>query len=134
MGMAHKGNIVCDTPSPGIRVLRFVRPDLREHLYDKEATRDCSLYRELEEAALSDLAEGQTVILNFGLIDPFPTRFYSLLLQVREVAAARKARLLLCCFSANVRECFDLMGGSKKFEIRTTEANALSVAGNSDRK
>jgi anti-anti-sigma regulatory factor len=75
------------------------------------------------------LAAGQTVVVNVGLIDWFPTAFYRLLLKVREALQARNARLLLCCFTPNVRECFDLMGGGKLFEIRATEANAVSAAG-----
>jgi anti-anti-sigma regulatory factor len=90
------------------------------------------LYRELDAAALTNLAVGETVIINVGLIDRFPTAFYRLLLKVRETVQARNARLLLCCFTPNVRECFDLMGGGKLFEIRATEANAVSAAGKQD--
>lgn len=129
MDLQSDRNVVCDTPGPGIRVVRFVRPDLRPHLYDQEAIADCSLYRELAASALADLAAGQTVVVNVGLIDWFPTAFYRLLLKVREALQARNARLLLCCFTPNVRECFDLMGGGKLFEIRATEANAVSAAG-----
>src|SRR5437764_745418 len=122
MDIPSKGNIVCDKPKPGIRVVRFVRPDLRPQLDDQEAITDCSLYRELEGAALANLAAGEVIVLNFGLIDRFPTAFYRLLLKVRELVQTRNARLLLCCFTPNVRECFDLMGGGKIFEIRATEA------------
>jgi anti-anti-sigma regulatory factor len=133
MDIQSKGNIVCDTPRPGVRVVRFVRPDLRPQLDDeRESITDCSLYRELDAAALEDLTAGDVIILNFGLIDPFPTAFYRLLLKVREVVQARSARLLLCCFTPNVRECFDVMGGGKKFEIRTTEATAVSEVGKQD--
>jgi anti-anti-sigma regulatory factor len=84
------------------------------------------LFRELEAAALTDLPAGDTVVINFGLIDWFPTAFYRLLLKVREVVGARNARLVLCCFTPIVQEGFDLMGGSKLFEVRATEANAVS--------
>jgi anti-anti-sigma regulatory factor len=128
MEIQSERNVICDKPSPGVRVIRFVRPDLRPQLYEQEAITDCSLYRELDEAALADLAAGETMVINFGLIDWFPTAFYRLLLKVREAVQARNARLMLCCFTANVRECFDLMGGGKLFEIRATEANAVSAA------
>jgi anti-anti-sigma regulatory factor len=129
MDIQSKRNMVCDTPGAGIRVVRFVRPDLRPQLYDQQAIGDCSLFRELEAAALAGLAAGETVVINFGLIDWFPTAFYRLLLRVREVIQARNARLLLCCFTPNVQECFDLMGGGKCFEVRPTEASALSGVG-----
>jgi anti-anti-sigma regulatory factor len=107
---------------------------MRAQLSDQEAITDCSLYREVDTAALADLAAGNSVVINFGLIDWFPTAFYRLLLKVRETVQARDARLLLCCFTPNVRECFDLMGGGKLFEIRATEANAISAAGDQDEK
>jgi anti-anti-sigma regulatory factor len=132
MGIQSERNFVCDTPSPGVSVVRFVRPDLRPQLYDQEAISDCSLYRELDAATLTNLAVGEILVINVGLIDWFPTAFYRLLLKVRETVQARNARLLLCCFTPNVRECFDLMGGGKLFEIRATEANAVSAAGKQD--
>jgi anti-sigma B factor antagonist len=132
MGSHPERNVVCDTPSPGVRVVRFVRPDQRPYLYDQEAIAECSLYREVEAAALADLKAGEAVVINFGLIDWFPTQFYRLLLKVREAVQARNARLYLCCFTPNVRECFDLMGGGKLFEIRATEANAVAAAGKPD--
>ena len=132
MDIHTERNVVCDTPSPSVRVVRFVRPDMRAHLQDQEAITDCSLYREVDAAALADLAAGNSVVINFGLIDWFPTAFYRLLLKVRETVQARDARLLLCCFTPNVRECFDLMGGGKLFEIRATEAKAISAAGDQD--
>jgi len=129
MDVQSKPNIVCDTPNAGIRVVRFVRPDLRPQLYDKEGITDCPLFQELNAAALTDLRAGETVVINFGLIDWFPTAFYRLLLKVREAVQARNARLLLCCFTPNVQECFDLMGGQRVFEIKDTEAKAVSDAG-----
>ena len=122
-------NVVCERPRPGVRVVRFMRPDLRPQLdNEQESITDCSLYRELDAAALADLQAGETVVINFGLIDWFPTAFYRLLLQVREAVQAHNARLLLCCLTPHVQECFDLMGGRKLFEVRATEAQALAEA------
>lgn len=129
MDMHGVRNLACDTPKQGVHVIRFVRPDVRPHLYDQEDITECSLYRELEAATLSDLPAGDSLVINFGLIDPFPTAFYRLLLKVRETAQARNARLLLCCFTPNVRECFDLMGGGRLFDSSATEANAVAAAG-----
>jgi anti-anti-sigma regulatory factor len=125
----HTPNLVCDPLGPRARVVRFVRPDVRPGLYDQDAIEECSLYRELDAAALAGLAAGGTLVLNFGLIDWFPTAFYRLLLKVREATQARGARLLLCCLTPNVRECFDLMGGAKLFEVRASEARAASEVG-----
>jgi hypothetical protein len=129
MDIHRERHLVCDTLSPGVRVVRFVHPDLRTQLDEHESITDCALYRELHDAGLGDPAAGETVIINFGLIDPFPTAFYRLLLKAREAVQARNAWLLLCCFTPNVRECFDLMGGGKLFEVRATEARAVSEAG-----
>lgn len=125
--MDSQNNLVCDVYPSNMRVVRFVRPDLRNQLYDEEAITDCALYRELDNAVLTGLNTGQTIVVNVGLIDLFPTAFYRLLLKVREKTQACNARLILCCFTPNVRECFDLMGGDKMFDIRATEANALSA-------
>ena len=129
MDIHSKPNIICDKPNAGVWVVRFVRPDLRAQLYDQEAIADCSLFREIDAAALADLPAGETVVINFGLIDRFPTAFFRLLIKVHEVVQARNAKLLLCCFTPNVKECFDLMGGEKLFQIRATESNAVSEAG-----
>jgi anti-anti-sigma regulatory factor len=127
MGTGSGRQVVCDTPAPGIRVARFIRPDVREDLYDQGSIAECALFRELHAALLGDPAGGGTVILNFGLIDFFPTAFYRLLLRFKEEVAARNARLLLCCLPPNVREAFALMGGDKTFhgQVRQTEARAI---------
>jgi hypothetical protein len=100
---------------------------MREHLDAGGSIAECPLYRELHAAALGDAPAGGAVILNFGLIDAFPSAFYRLLLRFNEEAAARKVRLLLCCLTPNVREGFTLMGGDRTFhgQVRETEARAL---------
>lgn len=127
MGAESVRQVVCDTPSSGVRVVRFVRPDVREQLYDQESIADCGLFKELHAAVLADLAAGETVVLNFGLIDWFPTAFYRLIIRVNEEVAARNGRLLMCCLTANVKECFGLMGGDRTFpgQLRETEARAI---------
>jgi anti-anti-sigma regulatory factor len=127
MGAESQRQTVCDNPSPGVRVARFIRPDVREQLYDREAIDECALFRELHAATLGDLPAGGTVILNFGLTDYFPTAFYRLLLRFKQEVTARGVRLLLCCLTPNVREGFALMGGDKTFQgqLRETESRAL---------
>ncbi len=111
-----------------VHVVRFLRPDLRATLDDREATEDSTLYRDLHGLVLGDLAEGQTVVMNFGMIEPFTSAFYRLLLKVRETVLARKARLVLCCLTPNVQEGFDLFAGDKLFKVVPTEAIAAHEA------
>ena len=83
--MAPQGerNIVCESPHPGVRVVRFLRPDLRPQLDEPDPITSWQLYRELDAAALANLAAGETLVMNFGLINWFPSAFYRLLLVVR---------------------------------------------------
>jgi anti-anti-sigma regulatory factor len=123
-----KQYIVCETPSPGVRVIRFIRPEYRNEIYDYEPVSDSSLYRELHDSALADLSADEKVVINLGLIEWFPSRFYSLLLAVRETTQGRNAHLVLCCLTPTVREGFDLLSGWRIFEVRDTEAQAVSEA------
>src|SRR5207253_6136613 len=88
----------------------------------------CPLYQELFERALANLREGQTVILNFGLVEPFPTAFYRCLLTVREEVTARKARLFLCRLSHEHEEIFRLFKGFDLFRVTPTEGRAIHEA------
>ncbi len=121
-------NVICESPADHIRVARFLRPDVRPALYDNGAISDTTLFKELNDGALSTLPSGGTLILNFGLIDWFPTAFYRVLIQVLQDVRAKGARVVVCCLPANVKEGFDLMGGAKLFEVHTTEARAIAGA------
>ena len=122
-------NVNCDQIKPKVRVARFLRPDLRELMYDGEPINECSLYRELAQIAqLKTLTAGETLILNFGLIDWFPSVFYRIMLTLRDEVGQKEAKLMVCCLPTNVREGFDLMGGSKTFEVRASEARAIADA------
>lgn len=124
--MDAERQLVCDRPAAGVRVVRFIRPDVRPQLYDADPIADCSLYKELRSVALDHLAAGEAIVLNLGLIDWFPTAFYQLLVQAHRDTQARGARLVLCCMTPNVRECFTLMRGDKVFEVRETESRAVN--------
>lgn len=121
-------NLLCESPADHVRVARFLRPDLRPALYDHGNVADTSLYRELRAGALDTLPPGGTLVLNFGLVDWFPTVFYSVLLKTLEEARAKGARVVVCCLPPNVKEGFDLMGGPKLFEVHTTEGRAVAAA------
>lgn len=119
-------NILCEHPTDSIRVARFLRPDVREALYDHDEIGKTTLYKELFEGAIAGLPSGGTVILNFGLIDWFPTAFYRLLIQTLQDVRAKGGRVHVCCLSENVKDGFEIMGGPKLFEVHITEARAIA--------
>ena len=120
-------NILCEAPTDTLRVVRFLRPDLRNVLYDHEAITETTLYKELSEEVFAGLQPGGTVILNFGLIDWFPTAFYRILLQAYQDVRALGGRVVVCCLTENVKEGFEIMGGSKLFDVHSTEAKAIAT-------
>jgi anti-anti-sigma regulatory factor len=77
---------------------------------------------------LNGLTAGNTLVLNFGLVEPFPTALYRCLLRVREVVNQRRARLVLCRLSAEHREIFELFKAFRLFQVTGTEAQALRSA------
>jgi hypothetical protein len=121
-------NTICEAPAEHIRVIRFLRPDMRPALYDREAVEETSLYKEIHVGGIAPLPKGGTLILNFGLIDWFPTAFYGLLLRMLQDVRAKEGHIAVCCLSSNVKEGFDLMGGGKLFEVHATEGKALAAA------
>ena len=66
------------------------------------------------------------VILNFGLIDLFPSAFYRLLLQALQDARGGWEAIIVCCLTENSKEGFEMMGGAKLFEMHNTEARAIA--------
>ena len=119
-------NILFETPAESIRVARFLRPDVRDALYDHEAITETSLYKELRAGGIDGLPKGSTLIMNFGLIDWFPTAFYRLLIQAFQDARKLDGRILLCCLTENVKEGFEMMGGPKLLDVYSTEARAIA--------
>src|SRR5262245_8648590 len=124
MKVSKRSLVVAEPLAEGVTAARFTRPDNRAHL-DAADTEETALYRDLCEVALDGLAEGQAVVLNFGLVNRFPTAFYRLMLKVRETVLGRKARLLVCGFSAEIMEGLRLFRGEKLFEITVNEDQAL---------
>jgi hypothetical protein len=122
---AHS-NLFKETVARGVHVVRFLRPDVREQL-DVDGD-DCELFRELRAGVLADLEEGETLVLNLGLVEPAPTAFYSWLLRVREAVLARRARLQLCRLSPEHQELFQLFNALRLFHVTGTEAQAVRDA------
>jgi anti-anti-sigma regulatory factor len=124
----RSGQLITDTPAAGVHVVRFARPDLREQLGEDADTISCELFQELEGQVLRRLVAGETLVLNLGLVEPFPTGLYRYLLKVREVVNQRRARLVLCRLSAEHREIFELFKAFRLFQVTRTEAEALRAA------
>ncbi len=111
----------------GIKVVRFAHIDLCRQL-DGDID-DCALFRELRDRILAGLEAGETVVLNFGLLERFSAAFYSCLLKVRAAVLAVKAHLVLCRLSPEHQELFELFQADRLFHIKDTEAQALHDAG-----
>jgi anti-anti-sigma regulatory factor len=122
------GPLIVDNPSAVVYVARFVRPDLRKQLCDDPDILGCELFRELEAQVLNRLAAGDTLVLNLGLVEPFPTALYRFLLKVREVVNQRSGRLVLCRLSAEARDVFELFKAFRLFQVTASEVQALRAA------
>ena len=129
MATGHDQLLTLDTSRPKLRVVRFVQPDMRSRL-DGEPIDQSALFRTLRSEVLDGLTAGETLVLNFGLIDWFPTAFYRLLLRVNEVTKGAGARLLVCCLPPLAKEAFELMGGTGTFagQVYESEGRAIHAA------
>jgi anti-anti-sigma regulatory factor len=112
--------------APKIRVIRFVHPDLRQHL-DPIVGDSNVLFREIS-MILENLPLGERVIFNFGLVERFPTTFFQLMMRVRQQILARKGQIYLCCFRSEIMPSVELMGGSRLFRLTHTEEAAIHDA------
>jgi anti-anti-sigma regulatory factor len=126
-------NLICEAVDEKVRVVRFLRPDVRDALYheghDHADIGGSDLYQELHRAALADLPDRCSLVVNFGHVDAFSSAFYRLLLKVLQDVRAKGGRLLLCCFTEYMREAFAVMGGPKTFApVHPTEARAIQEA------
>jgi len=124
MRVSASGNLIVETARRGVRVMRFARPDLRQYLEDAADGETSLLFREIQDAVLSDLPKGWTFVVNLGLIDHINAAFYGCLLQIRKCVQVRHGRLVLCGLSPWHQEVFDLFRGPELFTIVGTEAEA----------
>jgi anti-anti-sigma regulatory factor len=128
MRISSGGNLIVETVAPGVRVMRFARPDVRQYLDDAADAPTSPLFREVEETALADLADGAALVVNLGLVEPINAAFYRCLLCLRQRVRARHGRLVLCGLSPRHLEIFELFRGPQLFAIARTEAEAVRVA------
>ena len=127
MRVSAGGNLIVETAMRGVRVMRFARPDLRQYLDDAADSATTPLFQEIQDAVLSDLPKGWTLVVNLGLIDAINAAFYRCLLDLRTCVQARHGRLVLCGLSPWHQEIFDLFRGPRLFTIVRTEAEAGRV-------
>lgn len=120
--------LIVETRAAGVHIVRFARPDLREHMCDDADIACSELFQELEADVLRNLTAGNTLVLNFGLVEPFSTTLYRWLLKVREIVNQRQARLVLCRLSPEHREIFELFRAFRLFQVTNSEAQALRAA------
>lgn len=95
MRVSTGGNLIVETITLGVRVLRFARPDMRRYLDDAADTATSPLFREIQDAVLSDMPEGWTLVVNLGLVDTINAAFYRCLLYVRKWVQAHRPSW--CC-------------------------------------
>jgi hypothetical protein len=127
MAISNGKHLVHEVAGPGIKVVRFLRPDLRAEL-DPIVNDDNGLFREIQSSVLNSLAEHEAVIFNFGLIERFPTAFFQLMIRVRQAVHAKHGRVYLCAFRPEILPGVELMQGRKLFEITSGEEQALHMA------
>jgi anti-anti-sigma regulatory factor len=116
-----------ETLAPGIKAIRFFRPDLRPQL-DPIIHDDNELYADIKSAALDAFADGDVLIFNFGLIERFPTAFFQLMMRVRQTVLAKHGRVFLCGFRPEILPGVELMQGRRLFEMTATEEQAYHQA------
>ncbi len=124
MRVSAGGNLIVEIAMRGVRVMRFARPDLRQYLDDAADSATSPLFREIQDAVLSDLPKGWTLVVNLGLLDPINAAFYRCLLHIRKCVQARHGRLVLCGLTPWHQEVFELFRGPALFTNVGTEAEA----------
>ena len=118
--------LVHERPAPGVRAVRFLKPDLRKQL-DPIVGDNNALYVEIA-GILDDMEPGERIVFNFGLIERFPTSFFQLMMRLRQQIVAKQGQISLCCFRPEIIPSVELMGGSRLFRLASTEEAAVNDA------
>src|SRR6266481_3527228 len=96
MILGKNGKLLVENRGPGVRVLRFIHPDLRDQIYDRGDIEQCRLFKDIKSSALSYISEGEALIMNLGLIEHFPSMLYGILLKARETIRNHGGCVILC--------------------------------------
>ena len=127
MILGKNGKLIVENHAPGVRVLRFIHPDLRDQAYDAGDIERCRLFMDIKTSALGYISKREVLIVNMGLIEYFPTVLYSILLKVREILTEHLGGVILCGANAHTREILDLFKASRLFAVVKTEEEALEL-------
>ena len=123
--------VLCHTPKPGVRVIRFLWPDNRDQLYDTAEITDCALYQDLLATALTGVPAGEVVVFNFAVVEHYNSAFHRLMLKASQAiepeTKARKDRVVVCNMTPYVRQGFELMSGDKQFGTAVSEERAVKA-------
>lgn len=119
--------VAFETLAPGVKAVRFLRPDLRAQL-DPIINDDNELFLDVRSAAIDGLGDGGILIFNFGLVERFPTAFFQLMMRARQAVMAKQGRIFLCSFRPEILPGVELMQGRKLFEIASSEEQAFHQA------
>ena len=128
MFLSEHGKIVVENRGPGIRIVRFTHPDVRDQTHDAANIERCRLFVDLQTSALRYVAEGEALVINLGLVERFTSEFYSMLLRVREMLASSKGCVILCGANEEMQSILELFKAEQLFGIAKTEAQALEMA------
>jgi len=128
MILGKHGKLIVENRGPGIRVLRFIHPDLRDQIYDGGDLEHCRLFKDIRASALSYISEGEALIINLGLIEHFPSMLYGVLLKVREIVRNHEGCVIVCSANPRTREILDLFKAGRLFGITASEEQALDLA------
>jgi anti-anti-sigma regulatory factor len=127
MILGKNGKLMVENRGPGVRVLRFIHPDLRDQIYDGGDIERCRLFKDIKASALGYISEGEALIINLGLIEHFPSMLYGILLKVREMIRDHGGCVIVCA-NPRIEEILDLFKASRLFGIAATEGQALDLA------
>jgi anti-anti-sigma regulatory factor len=128
MRLSNNGNLVVENVKHGVRVMRFVRPDLRRFIDDQGDAVTSPLFQEMLETAIVGLEPGWTLVAQLGLVEPLNTAFYRSMLAVRDCLIAQQCQLVVCGLTPRHQELFDLFQASRVFAIAMTESDACRKA------
>jgi hypothetical protein len=128
MEISMCGNLIVGNRAPGVLVVRIAQPDLRLALHGGRHAQHCELFQELYDTVLATLGEGETLVLNVGLVESFPPTFYGFLAWVRQVVCISKARLILCRLAPESQQALQTASFGPPFAIAPTEEEAVRFA------
>jgi anti-anti-sigma regulatory factor len=122
------GNLIVGNRAPGVQVVRIAQPDLGLPLHSGGHLERSELFQELYDTVLATLGDGETVVLNLGLVESFPPSFFGFLFRVRQVVKIHKGRLVVCGLEPGVHAILQTAPMGPAFHITRTEEQAIREA------